>query len=96
MTRHPAPQDTGLVVEVSDSTLQDDRTLKARLYARSAIPVYWIINLIAGQVEVYTDPTGPDPSPAYRQRQDYSAADAVPLVLDGVEVARIPVRDLLP
>jgi Uma2 family endonuclease len=39
MTRHPAPQDTGLVVEVSDSTLQDDRTLKARLYARSAIPV---------------------------------------------------------
>jgi Uma2 family endonuclease len=96
LQRHPGPQDTGLVVEVADSTLAQDQTLKARLYARAAIPVYWIVNLVDGQIEVYMDPTGPDPAPAYRLRQDYGPNDAVPLVLDGVEVARIPVRELLP
>jgi hypothetical protein len=35
-------------------------------------------------------------SPHYRQQQDHGEADEVPLVLDGVEVGRIPVRDLLP
>jgi Uma2 family endonuclease len=64
--RHPGPQDMGLVVEVADSSLDQDRTVKARLYARAAIPVYWIINIPEQQVEVYTDPTGPGPDPHYR------------------------------
>lgn len=33
-SRHPGPQDIALVIEVADSSLQDDRTIKARLYAR--------------------------------------------------------------
>jgi Uma2 family endonuclease len=95
-TRHPGPQDTGLVVEVADTSLPGDRGLKAEIYARAAIPIYWIVNLVAGQVEVYTNPTGPVPAPRYQQRDDYGPGDAVPLVLDGVEIARIPVHDLLP
>jgi hypothetical protein len=57
---------------------------------------YWIINLLDRRVEVYTNPTGPDPNPAFRQRQDYDATASVPLILDGQEVAQIPVADLLP
>jgi Uma2 family endonuclease len=34
--RHPGPDDVALVVEVSDSTLQRDRTMKQRMYARRA------------------------------------------------------------
>jgi Uma2 family endonuclease len=94
--RHPGPQDTGLVVEVADTSLPGDRTLKAEIYARAAIPIYWIVNLVDGQVEVYTNPTGPAPAPRYQQRDDYRPGDVVPLVLDGVEIARIPVGDLLP
>jgi Uma2 family endonuclease len=94
--RHPGPQDMGLAVEVSDSTLAQDRTVKLPIYARARVPVYWIVNLPDMRVEVYTDPTGPDPAPAYRQRRDFGPADEVPLVLDGTEVGRIPVRDLLP
>jgi Uma2 family endonuclease len=94
--RHPGPQDTGLVVEVADTSLPGDRTLKAEIYSRAAIPIYWIVNLVNGQVEVYTNPTGPGPAPRYQQRDDYGPGDAVPLVLDGLEVARIPVGDLLP
>jgi Uma2 family endonuclease len=94
--RHPGPEDTAVAIEVSDSTLQRDRTLKAQVYARARIPVYWIVNLPQSLVEVYTDPSGPDANPGYRQRHDYGLEDAVPLVLDGREVARIPVRNLLP
>jgi len=94
--QHPGPGDLALVVEVADSSLPDDRGLKKEVYARASIPVYWIVNLVDHMVEVYTDPTGPVNQPDYRQRQDFGPADDVPLVIDGQEVARIPVRDLLP
>ena len=64
--RHPGPEDTALVVEVSDSSLAQDRTLKARIYARAGIPAYWIVNLVEGLVEVHGDPTGPAAEPSRR------------------------------
>jgi Uma2 family endonuclease len=93
---HPRPGEIALLVEVAESSLDRDRAVKGQTFARAAIPVYWIINLPDRQVEVYTDPTGPDPQPAYRTVQDYGETDAVPLVLDGHDIGRIPVRDLLP
>src|SRR5262249_36117547 len=53
--RSPEPADIALVVEVSDSSLGEDRK-RAEIYARAGIPVYWIVNLIDGQVEVYSNP----------------------------------------
>ncbi len=94
--RHPGWQELGLVVEVADSTLSRDRIDKARLYARAGIVLYWIVNLVERQVEVYSDPTGPDASPVYRRREDFKVGQAVPLILDGHEIARITVADLLP
>jgi Uma2 family endonuclease len=93
--RHPHPQDIGMTVEVA-SSLQHDRAVKGRIYARAAIPIYWVINIPDHQVEVYTNPTGPCPAPHYQQRRDYRAGDTVPLVLDGQQVGMIAVRDLLP
>lgn len=46
-----------LVIEVSDSTLRKDRC-KAALYASAGIGEYWIVNLGARTVEVYTSPDG--------------------------------------
>jgi Uma2 family endonuclease len=96
LDRHPGPNDVGLVIEVADTTLQRDRGFKKRLYARAGIPVYWIVNLSDNQCEVYTEPSGPEPQPDYRQRQDYGASDDIPVVLVGIEVGRIAVRELLP
>jgi Uma2 family endonuclease len=96
LDRHPGPQDIALVVEVADSSLQRDRSLKKRLYAAAGIPVYWIVNLLNGQIEIYTDPSGPGEQPDYRQQQSYDSADTVPVVLEGREVGRLGVRDLLP
>jgi hypothetical protein len=96
MSNHPKPQDIAVVIEVSDSTLAQDREEKGKLYAQGRIPIYWIINLVNRQVEVYSRPSGPDPSPGYRRRDDYLINDSVPLVLAGQEVAQVAVKSLLP
>jgi hypothetical protein len=96
VTRHPEPQDIGLLVEVSDANLQRDRNEKSRLYARARIGCYWIINIPDQQVEVFTDPTGPDADPHYRQNQVYDIHATVPLILDGQERGPIPVQELFP
>ena len=55
--RRPDPlKDVPLVVEVSDSTLADDRGRKARLYAKHGIPEYWIVNLQGRTLEVRRGP----------------------------------------
>jgi Uma2 family endonuclease len=53
-TSHPAT--AILVVEVSRGTLSFDRTVKRDRYALAGIPEYWIVNLVDGHVEVYTQP----------------------------------------
>lgn len=92
---HPIAADTGLVVEVADSSLDIDRADKARIYARAALPIYWIVNLVEGGIEVYTDPSGPTVTPAYATRTDFHVGDSIPLVLAGVTVAQLAVRDIL-
>jgi Uma2 family endonuclease len=94
--RHPGPADIALVIEVSDSSLDRDRGLKARIYARAGIPCYWIVNLAEGSVEVRNDPTGPGDDPSYRSIDIFGPDGMLPIVLDGREVARVAARDVLP
>jgi Uma2 family endonuclease len=94
--RHPKPKEVGLVVEVSEGSLARDRGMKKRIYARARVPVYWIVNLVDNQIEIYTDPTGPAKRPDYRHNQIYKPGDSIPLVLDGREIAKIDVNDILP
>jgi Uma2 family endonuclease len=92
---HPRPRDLALLVEVVDTTLDEDRGAKRRTYARHRVPCYWIVNLNDLIVEVYTAPRG-GRSPGYREHRDYGLDDSVPLVIDGQELAPVPVRDMLP
>jgi Uma2 family endonuclease len=94
--RHPRPKDSAMIVEVADSSLRRDRTTKKRIYARARVPVYWIINLIDRQIEVYSRPLSKSSRPDYRDKQMYAEDEEVPVIIDGVEVGRLAVRDLLP
>ncbi len=96
LAAHPGPQDVALLVEASDSSLARDRDDKGRIYARAGIGCYWIINLVDRRVEVYTNPSGPGPNPAFGQRQDYDENSSVPLALAGQPTTQVPVRSLLP
>jgi Uma2 family endonuclease len=96
LASHPVPTDIGVVIEVSDTTIEPDRTTKGPLYARARIPVYWIVNIPDRRVEVYTDPSGATATPGYATLTTYGEADAVPVVIRGREVGRVPVVGLLP
>jgi Uma2 family endonuclease len=94
--RKPGAADTFVVMEVSDTSLGYDRGDKLRVYAAAGIPVYWVVNVVDRQVEVYTDPVTPAGGAAhYRTRTLYSPGDSVPLGVRGQQVAAVNVADFM-
>jgi Uma2 family endonuclease len=91
-SRHPAPGEIELLVEVSETSLTWDRAGKMSAYARAGVPTYWILNLTARELEVYSRPT----AGGYENRIVYRAGDQVSVIIDKVEVGLIAVNDLLP
>jgi Uma2 family endonuclease len=88
--RHP--EAAHLVVEVADSSLQQDRLTKAAIYANADIPEYWIVNLRDGVLEVMRDP---DPAQArYRDVRTCRRGDRVEIAT--LPAATVAVEDLLP
>lgn len=57
-----------------------------------ALSVYWIVNVVDDQVEVYSRP-GPS---GYQALDVLAPGHVLPVVIDGVEMGQIPVADLLP
>lgn len=55
---HPTPEDVFLLIEVSDSSLEFDRTVKPQLYARAGIREVWIVDLTTDRVLVHRTPSG--------------------------------------
>ena len=56
-TAHPVPSEVLLLVEVADSTVDNDRDVKIPIYARSLIQEVWLVNLVENCLEVYRQPT---------------------------------------
>ena len=94
--RHPLPTEIGLLIEIADTTLQNDRLRKTEIYGRAGILTYWIINLQDRQIECYSQPTGPISNPRYGQCDIKKPGDVLPLELDGVVVATLDPSELLP
>lgn len=53
---HLIPADVGLIIEVSDTSLEYDRDIKLPLYAASLILEVWLVNLVKDIVEIYREP----------------------------------------
>ncbi len=96
LERHPEAKEIALVVEVADTTLPRDRNLKKRIYAAAKIPVYWLVNLIEEQIEVYTQPSNTLEQPTYQKREDYQRSQLLSVVIEGQEVGQLLVDKLLP
>ncbi|MEO6808072.1 MAG: Uma2 family endonuclease [Isosphaeraceae bacterium] len=94
--RDPNAVDVALIVEVADSSYAKDHGLKWRAYAAARIPVYLIVRLAERRVEVHRNPSGRGRQASYQDVETYLESAEVPIVIDGVEVGRLAVRDLLP
>jgi Uma2 family endonuclease len=64
-SRHPLPEDVLLVIEVADTSLQFDRTVKARLYAAHGVPEYWVVDARSRTIEVFRSPHADGYAEAY-------------------------------
>jgi Uma2 family endonuclease len=53
---HPTPSDVLLVIEVADTSIEYDRSVKLPLYVRAGIPEAWLIVLPKDLIEVYCEP----------------------------------------
>jgi Uma2 family endonuclease len=96
LKRHPEPVDVAFVFEVADSSLEEDRTLMARIYGGGGVARYWIINLVDRQVEVYSQPSGTAEPLGYRHCEIFRPGELIPVVIDETEVGRIAAENLLP
>jgi Uma2 family endonuclease len=75
----PTGADALLVIEVADSSLAVDMRTKLRLYAKHGVPAYWVVDLPAGLLHMFSAPQ----RDAYTH-VDRSAAPGV-IALPGLE-----------
>ncbi|MBC6422904.1 MAG: Uma2 family endonuclease [Hormoscilla sp. SP5CHS1] len=54
---HPTPREVYLIIEVADTTLRSDRELKAKVYAKSGIADYWVLDVNNRQLYVFREPS---------------------------------------
>jgi Uma2 family endonuclease len=55
---HATPEDVLLAIEVADTSLAFDRTVKLRLYARAGIREFWLVDVNGGRIDVHRTPAG--------------------------------------
>ena len=53
---HPTPGDVLLLIEVADTSVEQDLEVKLPLYAQAGIPETWIVDLPAETIEVHSRP----------------------------------------
>lgn len=94
--RIPSASDILLIIEVSDSTLNDGRIIKKGMYARAGVKEYWILNCEERQVEVYTSLSAAAKTPRRRKLTTYRSGQAIPVRVAGKKLGDLAVNDLFP
>lgn len=76
LDRHPYPEDIYWLIEISDRTL-----------AKAKIPEYWVVNVKAKKVIVFSKPTEAD----YLQKNEYTSRSIAPLAFQdrSIELSKI-------
>jgi Uma2 family endonuclease len=81
--KHPGPSDILLIIEVADSSLEYDTTVKVEFYAIMGIREYWVADLPNNRLLAYTDPIGD----SYRTVREFSRGETLaPQLLPGCAV----------
>ena len=73
---NPQPEDLALLVEVADSTLRYDLTVKAAIYARAGIAEYWVLDVSGRRLIAHRNPG----SGVYGSVEVYSETEVIALL----------------
>ena len=84
---HPVASDVLLLIEVSDSSLGFDQSVKVPLYAKHGIPEVWILNVPQRQLKVYRIPQ----AGAYQEKTVFRSGTVAPAEFPdaGIEVGEL-------
>ena len=91
----PLTSEVPMIVEVCHHSRNADYRGKARLYAEAGVPLYWIVDLHERKLVACSEPRQAA-SASYARLATFGEGESAPVVLDGREIGRIAVSDLLP
>ena len=81
--RHPVPADIYWLIEISDTTLSEDLGRKKRIYARSQIEEYWVVDLKVRKLKVFRLPINNE----YTEEIERVESEIVPLAFPALQIA---------
>jgi Uma2 family endonuclease len=80
----PEAADVLLLIEVSDSSLSFDQSVKLGLYARYGVAEYWVVDVQGRRVVTYSEPT----AKGYERKREFATTDTVaPQAFPDVKIA---------
>jgi Uma2 family endonuclease len=87
-TGHPQPQDILLLIEIADTTLEFDRSVKTSLYASAGIAEFWLVDLKSQALEIYREPSlvGYQSVQKFQRNQSMSAQAFPEISFDATEI----------
>lgn len=91
--RHPRSTDVLCVIEVADSSLDDDRTTKQSIYAAAGLTPYFIVNIPDRQIEWHE---GPQSDGTYANVRVVHPGETIDLPLGGGRAITVQTDRLIP
>ena len=82
LTRHPYAEDIYWLIEISNTTLEDDLNRKKRIYASAGINEYWIIDLKNTELIVFREPSGNN----YKTKVTYNSGAIAPISFPNIQL----------
>jgi Uma2 family endonuclease len=81
-THHPHPEDIYWLIEIANTTLTRDLTLKQSIYAQNNIKEYWVVDLVKKEITVFTQPN----NDGYQQQQVYTQGTICALEFPDIQI----------
>jgi Uma2 family endonuclease len=85
---HPRSEDVLLIIEVAETSLEEDRHIKLPRYADAMIPEVWVFDLVDNIVEMYSEPLIlANGVPGYHKRKDAKPGETIsPMAFPDLEI----------
>ncbi|MDJ0595217.1 MAG: Uma2 family endonuclease [Pleurocapsa sp. MO_226.B13] len=82
LTRHPYPEDIYWLIEISNTTLEEDLGRKKKIYANAGIDEYWVINLKTKEIIIFREPSGND----YKTKFTVNEGTITPIAFQDIQI----------